>query len=365
MSDRKQNAGNADKPDSEFDRELAMVSRAYRGVDDGTDGPPAALDDAIRAAARRAVKSGPRATDKSWVSRWSVPLSAAALVVLTTSVGFLALEERPELAPPLPSDMLAQKEPSTKAANAPQSAPRTPPSVAAQAPAAPPPTRALEKKLLTEERNVVARDQVAQVQKPMPERNRNEATVVAQNRVLAEESRRETAANGPAVAAATPVAKEATGFVADPLAAGAVAANKDTAAPSATLAKRDSVQDDGRSLGLQASAGATARADAAPPAQVVKTQAKAAAPALATIASRTATAPPVYAPPVPAAQSVYSAPVAPAKLADKPNEPAEVWIKRILELKKHGKAGEFEDEFAKFRKQYPNFKLPDDLKTEK
>ena len=296
------------------------------------------------------------------MSRWSVPLSAAALVVLTTSVGFLALEERPELAPPLPSDMLAQKEPSTKAANAPQSAPRTPPSVAAQAPAAPPPARALEKKVLAEERNVVPRDQVAQVQKPMPERNRNEATVVAQNRVLAEESRRETAANGPAVAAATPVAKEATGFVADPLAAGTVAANKDTAAPSTTLTKRESAQD-GRSLGLLASADATARADAAPPAQVV--QARAAASAPVTIASSTATAPSVYAAPAPAAQAVYSAPVPPAKVADKPNEPAEVWIKRILELKKHGKAGEFEDELAKFRKQYPNFKLPDELKTEK
>lgn len=364
MTDRKQNAGNADKPDSEFDRELAMVSRAYRGVDDGTDGPPAAMDDAIRAAARRAVKSGPRATDKSWVSRWSVPLSAAALVVLTTSVGFLALEERPELAPPLPREKLAVREPSPRAAAAAQSARGTPSLEIAQAPTAPPPALVLEKKVFAEERNVVPRDQVAQVQKPMPERNRNEATVVAQNRVLAEESRRKTAANGPAVATATPVAKEATGFVADPLAAGAVAANKDTAAPSATLAKRESVQD-GRSLGLQASAGATARADAAPPAQVVKTQAKAAAPALATIASRTATAPPVYAPPAPAAQSAYSAPVPPAKVADKPNEPAEVWIKRILELKKHSKAGEFEEELAKFRKQYPNFKLPDELKTDK
>ena len=107
------------------------------------------------------------------------------------------------------------------------------------------------------------------------------------------------------------------------------------------------------------------RADAAPPAQVVKAQAKAAAPAPATIVSRITAAPPVYAPPAPAAQAVYSAPVAPATVADKAIEPADVWMKRILELRKHSKAGEFEDELAKFRKQYPNFKLPDELKTDK
>ena len=117
MTDRKQNASNADKPDSEFDRELAMVSRAYRDEGVGSDGPPAAMDDAIRAAARRAVKSGPRSAAKSWTSRWSVPLSAAALVVLTTSVGFLALDEQPELAPALPREMLARSEPSTIASD--------------------------------------------------------------------------------------------------------------------------------------------------------------------------------------------------------------------------------------------------------
>ena len=72
------------------------------------------------------------------------------------------------------------------------------------------------------------------------------------------------------------------------------------------------------------------------------------------MASRFAMAPPVYAPPSPS-----------APLADKTIEPADVWLKRIVELKKHSKAGEFEEELAKFRKQYPNFKLPDELKTEK
>ena len=49
MTDRKQNTDNAGEHDSEFDRELAMVSRAYRAGDADKDGPPTAMDDAIRA----------------------------------------------------------------------------------------------------------------------------------------------------------------------------------------------------------------------------------------------------------------------------------------------------------------------------
>ena len=125
MSDRKQNSGNEGEHGSEFDRELAMVARACRDADAGADGPPAAMDDAIRAAARRAVKSSPHAAGKSWLSRWSAPLSAAALVVLTTSVGFLALDEKPELAPPLPGEIFLRDELSVTALTALRSAPES------------------------------------------------------------------------------------------------------------------------------------------------------------------------------------------------------------------------------------------------
>ncbi len=366
MTDRKQNASNSGKHDSEFDRELAMVSRAYRAGDADADGPPAAMDDVIRAAARRAVKSGPRAAGKSWVSRWSVPLSAAALVVLTTSVGFLALEERPELAPPLPSEMMIQKQPSAKAGAISKSAPGSPSPVVEQAPAAPPLARAMEKKALAEGRNIAPRGQFAQAPTPMPERNRSEAAVVVPNIVVAEESKRTTVANSPAASAPASApppapAKELSGFVADP--ATAIAAKKDNATGNAALAKSEATQD-GRSVGLLAPAGASARTDSAAtiqayaqkaqPAAAPATVGVAAAPASPMIASRVATAPPVYA---------TSAP--PAPVAGKTMEPADLWLKRILELKKHSKAGELEEELAKFRKQYPNFKLPDELKTDK
>ena len=64
MNDRKQN----NSGDGELDRDLAAVSRAYQLAD--ADLPPPAMDDAIRAAARRAVKSQLHAAGKSWISRW-------------------------------------------------------------------------------------------------------------------------------------------------------------------------------------------------------------------------------------------------------------------------------------------------------
>ena len=103
-------------------------------------------------------------------------------------------------------------------------------------PAAPPVAAAKEKKALAEDRNVAPRDQFAQFPKPMPEPNRSEATVVAPSIVIAEESKRVAVVNSSVAAA--PVAKEAAGFVADPLAAGVITANKDNATANTALAKR-------------------------------------------------------------------------------------------------------------------------------
>ena len=37
-------------------------------------------------------------------------------------------------------------------------------------------------------------------------------------------------------------------------------------------------------------------------------------------------------------------------------------MKSILELKQQGKTREFEEELAQFRKRYPEFKLPEELR---
>lgn len=77
--------------DMEHDPQLAALYRA--GADAA---PPVHLDDAIRAAARREVTAGPRRAD---VRRWAVPVSLAAVVVLSVSVVTMMREQgadRPE-----------------------------------------------------------------------------------------------------------------------------------------------------------------------------------------------------------------------------------------------------------------------------
>ena len=78
-------------PDMENDPQLAAMYRA--GADAA---PPAHLDDAIRAAARREVAAGPRRTG---IRRWTMPVSLAAMVVLSVTVVTLMREQgadRPE-----------------------------------------------------------------------------------------------------------------------------------------------------------------------------------------------------------------------------------------------------------------------------
>jgi hypothetical protein len=65
-------------PDMEHDPQLSAL---YRHGADAE--PPARLDDAIRAAARREVAAGPR---RAGARRWAMPVSLAAVLVLSVSV---------------------------------------------------------------------------------------------------------------------------------------------------------------------------------------------------------------------------------------------------------------------------------------
>jgi resuscitation-promoting factor RpfA len=87
----------AESEDRDFDALLsghADVRAAYR-LDSVGDEPGAALDAAILAASRKAVKAGPERIDRParFVRRLAVPLSAAAVMVLATSLSFLVYEE--------------------------------------------------------------------------------------------------------------------------------------------------------------------------------------------------------------------------------------------------------------------------------
>ncbi len=82
--------------DRTLDQLLAETAeaRARLRAASAADQPPAHLDEAILAASRRAVSARPMAVQRSPWRRWQVPLAAAAVVVLATSVGLLTLQER-------------------------------------------------------------------------------------------------------------------------------------------------------------------------------------------------------------------------------------------------------------------------------
>lgn len=110
----------AESEDREFDTVLAGhadVRAAYRAASVG-DEPPAALDAAILAASRKAVKAGPAHVDRParFMRRIAMPLSAAAVMVLATSLSFLVYEERG--APSAPDAAPAAQAPTTAAAPA-------------------------------------------------------------------------------------------------------------------------------------------------------------------------------------------------------------------------------------------------------
>jgi len=88
------------RPDwTEHDAKLAALYRAA-----ALDEPPPALDDAIRAVARRAVASKPRIAGLPFSRSWRVPLSIAAVVLLSVSLVTVMREEAPEVALPPRAD---------------------------------------------------------------------------------------------------------------------------------------------------------------------------------------------------------------------------------------------------------------------
>jgi hypothetical protein len=88
------------RPDwTEHDAKLAALYRTA-----ALDEPRPALDHAIRAAARRAVASKPRVAGLPFSRSWRVPLSIAAVVLLSVSLVTVMREEAPEVALPPRAD---------------------------------------------------------------------------------------------------------------------------------------------------------------------------------------------------------------------------------------------------------------------
>lgn len=112
---------------SEVDKDL---SERYRTT--ARDEPPAQVDAAILAAAKRAVTSQPRpAGAPRSLRRWYVPVSLAAVITLSVIVTLRVAHERPEIAMPDAVPVERQKE-KLSAGKAPEP-PAAPPAAAAPA----------------------------------------------------------------------------------------------------------------------------------------------------------------------------------------------------------------------------------------
>lgn len=118
----------AERPDEQELRD-AQLSKLYR--ESGAPEPSTAIDQAILAAARREVHAGPRPLGR-WVRQWRVPVSIAAMIVVSATLVMVVVEEggdRLDESPPLASAP-ARKESSPTPQTAPAKDPTSGPAAA-------------------------------------------------------------------------------------------------------------------------------------------------------------------------------------------------------------------------------------------
>lgn len=299
----------------------ARLERAWREV--SREEPPPALDDAIRAAARKAVRAGPRPAGAApFGGRWRVPLSVAAVLVVSATVTLLVAErEKPgspalqDGAPPLgaaPAPSASMPEASPQPELQAQSAERD----ARPAPSAPSPERQ------SDALGSTARDEVAGAREV---------------RGLAEAPRTQQRIEPAPAPAAEDEAKAGV-----PAAAAPAYSLRDVAPAAAEkpAAKRE------------AGGGVEPEEPIAQEAPVAATQAQEAVPGPA------------------ARRGAPSAFPAGARVAASPGEDAvadidklepKAWLERILELRRQGRFEEAARSLEAFRERYPDHPLPPEL----
>ena len=262
------------------------ISAGYRAL--GDERPPEALDAAILAASRRAVGAGPRRAGASRMRRWALPVSVAAVVVLTLSLVVRVQLERPDLESPLPAP-------------------------AALPPAAEKPARD-------------AKDEVAALAK-RNEIGKTEPKAKTGTPEPASAERERDATRAPAAPAAAPAAAPpARQFVPEP------------PAPKAPPAK--SVAES--SLGA-------ARAPAPP--SVAEGRAIPGLREDAAAAGRVASS-----------AALEDRAQAAADVASKKDESPRDWLERIARLRREGRVKDADDSLAEFRKRYPDYEIPKEMR---
>lgn len=299
------------------------VRARYRAL--ATEEPPAAIDDAIRAAARRAVSSAPGAVKKRATPRWAVPASIAAVLMLSFGVVIQMQTEAPKTelemragSPPVfsqPPTAMAPLEQEARPEDAKRAAPGAP---AAKLQAEPPPAakaRAPEPaKRVLQEKLVEKKDARA----PEPQ------AFTAEPRTLAKEAPAAPVAAPPA----PPPAPQPKAFADAAPAAPAAAAPSAPPAPARdAMAERNVAP--ARRDEASGSLGLAARA---------KTEGLAASRATASPSIATSGA---------------------ARAEPWPDTP-EKKLERIESLRREGRDREADEAIARFRREHPDYRIPED-----
>lgn len=330
-----------------------QVKESYRAA--LQEEPRAMIDDAIRAAARRAVSSAPTSIGKRWAARWTTPLAAAATVMLTSSVIFMAVRDRPEVAPPIAEMVVASDKPKIATSEAPKSVVAPPPVIESNAtdPRAYVPTPIFAGNDQPRQLSQV-KEKKSEKKSPAPETEGASATVRVQGNA-------DRVAQTPSAIAA-PLQKMAPApakQIVPPPEPSKIAASPPPVVPSTSARKvlnEAKAEPDVMSNLIAQNTMRKKQSDReATAALTAEATGKVALPAAA------APAPP------PAADKMEKSPTSSlgtipgaAEKSDK-IESVEAWIKRMSELKRQDKTKELADEIARFRKRYPNLDLSKEL----
>ena len=371
----------------ERDPQLARLMAAA-----GDEQPPAALDAAILAAARREVSARPQTAGGGGTAapavrskrNWYVPVSIAAVLVLSVSLVTLVYEEQgdelaqPKAQAPAPVETRSQAEtPQSPSAPAAAPAPAADPALPAMADAVPAQPRVPEQKRAEAQNdrvlNEAARSKTeAQVEPP----RRDAAKLAPPEPALETRPSAATAAEpgaavggampGAAPAAAPPAPAPVTPMLAKERQPDPFPSSRDREAPAAAARRSaESANADQRDL-------RTFRNEP-PPAAV----AAAPAPPPATAAAPTAPSIPGDVRPrmssTEAEGRISAAPASPAAVMAKPaakraevqatprpvwligleNQPPEKWLERLAEFKRDGRAGDADTLMMEFRRRFP------------
>jgi hypothetical protein len=261
--------------------------------------PPQRVDDNILAASRRVAGAKPRSAPVGFARRWGAPVALAATVVVTSTLTLMVLERQSDVDATAPAAQRADQPSKSKPAEL---------KPAARAPAAP-----------------VAR---AEARRDRAEERRSESSVSSERLVTgqrgfaadvprAPETLRKHEEARSAPAAAAPFSSERSG------------ADQQAPSPDAQRAPE-----------------ALRQAPRAPAAAGLTGDANTLRESASTLQRA----------------GVLSAPAGRAAVSEAKERTPEKWLEDIRKLKTQGKTAEVERELAEFKKRYPDYRLPEDLR---